>query len=147
MEIFKEDRESPYAQAFYRLIALANNIEMEIKQALKPYSLTHAQLNVLYILAKNAPEKLHSTDIKKHLIVSNPDVTRLIDRLVRKGWVKREICPENRRKIDISITSEGKALFTKAHYSAKSATGSFFDSRISREEAIQLKEIFKKIKA
>mgnify|MGYP006212296061 CR=1 FL=1 len=38
------------------------------------------------------------------------DTTRLVDRLVKKGMVTRNVCSNNRRKIDISITSKGLSM-------------------------------------
>jgi DNA-binding MarR family transcriptional regulator len=70
----------------------------------------------------------------------------LLDRLVKKGLVYRETCLENRRKIDISLTDQGKELFVSAHESAKKAIGNFFDDQITEEEAKDLRRILKKIK-
>lgn len=145
-QIFEEDKNNQHARTFYKFIALSNKLEMAIKRALKPFELTHAQLNVLYILASKSPEKLNPADIRKQLIVSNPDVTRMIDRLVVKKWVHRETCSENRRKVDLIITDLGKEVFTKAHYATKSAVGDFFSQDLDEQEAIQLRKLIKRIK-
>lgn len=145
-EIFEEDRSSQHARTFYRFVELSNKIEMTIKRALKPYGLTHAQLNVLYILAAKHPKKLNPADIRDQLIVSNPDITRMIDRLVVKNWVERETCPENRRKVDLSISAEGLETFEKAHYATKEILSDFFSGDIDEKEARQLRQLLKKIK-
>jgi len=69
-----------------------------------------------------------------------------LDRLVKKGYVERETCPENRRKIDISLTDPGRKLFTRAHLAAKLAMGNFFEERITEDEAAELRRILHKIR-
>jgi DNA-binding MarR family transcriptional regulator len=145
-QVFEEDKKDQYARTFYKLVEISNKLEMAIKKALRPFDLTHAQLNVLYVLAGRSPEKINPADIREHLIVSNPDVTRMVDRLVARKWVHRETCPENRRKVDLTITSEGLEVFERAHYAAKAAVRDFFSLDLSEKEARQLRQLVKKIK-
>ena len=144
-DVFKQDKNDSFARTFYRFVELSNKTEMAIKKALKPFGLTHAQLNVLYVLASKYPEKIHPADLKKHLIVSNPDITRMVDRLVGKNWVHREICPENRRMMDINITSEGMQVFEEAHYAAKVAVGDFFKKDLEEKETEIFRDLLRKI--
>jgi len=141
-----EDLKSIHALAYFNLLKTGSWLEELIKAALKPLNLTHAQLNALYILYENDPEPVSASTLKKKILVSNPDVTRLLDRLVRKGFVLRETCPENRRKIDISLTDPGRSLFKEAHKEAKLALGDFFENQITEEEARELRRILHKIR-
>lgn len=75
--------------------------------ALKPYGLTEVQFNVLKILKTKAPTPLPSSDISKLLISKASDVTRILDRMVKKGLVKRETPIENRRQVLVSLTGDG----------------------------------------
>ena len=142
-----EDIKSIHASAYFNLLKTGSWVEEKVKKALRSHNLTHAQLNVLYILFENDPEPVSANEVKKKILVSNPDVTRLLDRLVKKGYVLRETCPENRRKIDISLTENGKTLFEKAHLSAKQALGDFFENRITENEAKELRRILGKIRS
>jgi DNA-binding MarR family transcriptional regulator len=141
-----KDLESIHALAYFNLLKTGSWLEDIIKGALKPLNLTHAQLNVLYILNENDPEPVSASTLKKKILVSNPDVTRLLDRLVKKGFVLRETCPENRRKIDISLTDPGRSLFVEAHQVAKLALGDFFANQITEDEARELRRILHKIR-
>ncbi len=88
-----EDMKSIHALAYFNLLKTGSWVEERIKNALKPFNLTHAQLNALYILFENDPEPVSANELKKKILVSNPDVTRLLDRLVKKGYVLREYLP------------------------------------------------------
>jgi MarR family transcriptional regulator, 2-MHQ and catechol-resistance regulon repressor len=76
-------------------------------QELKPYDLSEVQFNVLRILKGKHPQPLSSGDIINLLVSQASDVTRIVDRLVKKGLVKREIPDENRRMVLISLTENG----------------------------------------
>ena len=135
-----------HALAYFNLLKTGSWVEEKIKEALKPFNLTHAQLNALHILLENDPEPVSASELKKKILVSNPDVTRLLDRLVKKGYVLRETCLENRRKINVSMTESGKNLFEKAHHAAKQSLGSFFENQITENEAKELRRILAKIR-
>ena len=146
LEALKRDVESIRARSYFTFLATASWVETRIKEALKPFKLTHAQLNALYILVQNHPEPLPAKALKEKILVSNPDVTRLLDRLVNKGYVLRETCPENRRRIDISVTESGIELFHKAHFEAKRALRNYFEEQISQDEAQELRNILNKMR-
>ncbi|QZE15001.1 MarR family transcriptional regulator [Halosquirtibacter laminarini] len=140
-----EDITTKHARAYFTFIKASSWMEKKIKGALKPFGITHVQLNVLHILYRNAPEPVSVNSIKEQLLDSNPDVTRLLDRLTKKGFISRETCPNNRRRIDITLTKEGEAILYEAHKRAKISVGDFFEKKITEEEAIELKRIIDKI--
>jgi DNA-binding MarR family transcriptional regulator len=135
-----------HAKAYFNLLLTGSWVEEQIKKALKPFDLTHAQLNVLYVLHENHPNPVSAGDIKPRILVSNPDVTRLLDRLVKKEIINRVTCPDNRRKIDVTLTPKGRALFIEAHESARLAVNNFFQEKITAEEASELRRILHKIR-
>lgn len=140
------DNNSIHALAYFNLLKTGSWVEERIKETLTPFNLTHAQLNALHILMENDPNPVSANELKNKILVSNPDVTRLLDRLVKKGFVLRETCPENRRKIDISLTDSGRKLFNEAHSAGKQSVGNFFEDKISVEEATELRRILHKIR-
>lgn len=147
LEALVTDMESERAKSYFSLLATSSWIENRIREALRSFDLTHAQLNALYILVQNHPNPIPAKTLKEKILVSNPDVTRLLDRLVKKGFVLRETCPENRRKIDISVTESGIELFNKAHFAAKKALRNYFEDQISKDEANELRKILNKMRS
>ena len=141
-----EDNNTIHALAYFNLLKTGSWVDEKIKEALNPFNITHAQLNTLYVLMGSDPKPVSANELKKRILVSNPDVTRLLDRLVNKGLVLRETCTENRRKIDISLTDSGRKLFELAHLSAKQTLGNFFENQITIDEAKELRRILHKIR-
>jgi len=131
--------------AYFNLLKTANGLDIEFKKVLDKYKLTHQQFNILRILKGSFPEPLSANDIKERMIFKNSDVTRLMDRLSGKGYIRRETCPANRRKIDILITQQGIALLAQIAPSAKTFVESFFTDKINEDEAKELYKILNKI--
>ncbi|WP_459210802.1 MarR family winged helix-turn-helix transcriptional regulator [Aquimarina rhabdastrellae] len=144
-EVLNKEMQSTHAMSYFKLIQTSSWIDMKIKKALKPYNLTHTQLNVLSILVKEHPKPMTSKAIKEQLIVLSPDITRLLDRLVKKGLTKRETNTINRREIDITVTEEGIAFYYQVHKEVVKEVNNYFEKSITEEEAKQLFKILNKI--
>ena len=80
---------------------------------LKPFGVTPEQYNVLRILRGSHPKPMMLADITCRMIDRNSNATRLVEKLRQKGFVKREICENNRRQVDISVTDEGLDVLKK----------------------------------
>ena len=85
---------------------------MEEKAAavLKEHDLTIQQYNVLRILRGQRGVPTNLSTIQERMVDKNSNTTRLVDKLITKGYVNRRVCEQNRRKVEIFITDEGSAL-------------------------------------
>ena len=72
--------------------------------------LTLQQYNVLRILRGSHPTPLPSGEIAARMIDRDPDVTRLVDRLERRGLVTRIRGRQDRRVVEVGITDKGRKL-------------------------------------
>jgi DNA-binding MarR family transcriptional regulator len=79
-------------------------------EVLKPYDLSSEQYNVLRILRGQKGNPANMCVIQERMIAKNSNTTRLIDKLLLKELVTREVCPDNRRKIEVQITPKGLEL-------------------------------------
>lgn len=78
-------------------------------QVLKPFKLSHQQYNVLRIL-RGAEGSSNLCQVQERMLDRMSNATRLVEKLRQKKLVTRELCPANRRKVDIRITQEGLEL-------------------------------------
>ena len=87
-----------------------NFISDKFSELLKPSDLSGEQYNVLRILRgqKGAPANMCA--IQDRMIAKSSNTTRLIDKLLLKELVTRNVCPVNRRKMEITITEKGLQL-------------------------------------
>ena len=94
-----------------RLLGSTNLIEGHLKSRLREhFGVTLAQFDLMSEIARDDTPKT-MTEVSKLLMVSNGNVTGLVDRLSRDGLVRREPFAADRRVTLITLTSEGKTLF------------------------------------
>jgi DNA-binding MarR family transcriptional regulator len=74
------------------------------------YELSAQQYNALRLLKAVHPGALPTNELGQRLISRAPDMTRLLDRLERRGLVERCRRDDNRRVVEVSITLAGKEL-------------------------------------
>ena len=72
--------------------------------------LTTHQYNALRILRGSHPARLACSDIAERMIERDPDITRLVDRLEKRGLVKRGRSRRDRRVVEVGITNKGLVL-------------------------------------
>ena len=82
---------------------------------------TTAQAGILFFLKQK--DMCMMSEIGQVFNIDNSAVTRLIDRLEKNGFVKRQVPPENRRAILISITPEGLEEEKKAQMIIRAING------------------------
>ncbi|MFT4851458.1 MAG: DNA-binding MarR family transcriptional regulator [Sediminicola sp.] len=89
------------------MIYTSRIVEEAIVRVLKQYDLTTPQYNVLRILRGQHGNPANLSTLQERMIDRNSNTTRLVDKLIKKGWVKRNVCKVNRRKIEMFITDDG----------------------------------------
>jgi DNA-binding MarR family transcriptional regulator len=72
------------------------------------------------------------------------DTSRIVDRLVLKGLVKKEICPADKRLVDVTITEKGQDLLKKID-AAADINGQIMQN-LSEEESEQLSTLLDKMR-
>jgi MarR family transcriptional regulator, organic hydroperoxide resistance regulator len=100
-------------QALIGLLRTAEAIKRTLAQVIEPHGITPQQYNVLRILRGAGPDGLPTLTIGERMIEQTPGVTRLIDRLERKGLVTRTPCPKDRRRVYCRISDSGLELLTE----------------------------------
>jgi DNA-binding MarR family transcriptional regulator len=88
-------------------IAAARIMEPWEKFLKSTAQLTPNQYNVLRILRGSHPTRLPCGDIAERMIARDPDITRLVDRLGRRGLVTRSRSRQDRRVVEVGITEKG----------------------------------------
>jgi len=92
------------------LLQTADTLGQEAEQLLKAAGLTGAQYNVLRILRGAEPSGLACRAIGEHMISHDPDMTRLLDRMEKRGLITRERQSDDRRVVKTRITAQGLSL-------------------------------------
>ena len=82
-------------------------------KGLKPHDISEQQFNVLRILRGQKGIAANLSTVQGRMVHKMSNTTRLIDKLIQKKLVKRNVCIENRRKIELFITEDGLDFLKK----------------------------------
>ena len=114
-------------------------------EVLKPYDLSSEQYNVLRILRGQKGNPANMCVIQERMIAKNSNTTRLIDKLLLKDLVTREVCPDNRRKIEVQITPKGLELLSELDPKVIEHE-KLFSNNLTQEELSQLNHLLEKFR-
>ncbi|SRR5690606_8346517 len=109
-EVVKSQNMQSHTRTIINLIYTASEISGKVADAVKPYDISIPQFNVLRILKGQKGQPANLSTIQERMIAKMSNTTRIVDKLIDKGLVKRTQCPQNRRKVEIFITKDGMAL-------------------------------------
>ncbi len=97
-------------EAILNVERTADCFRRECLQTLKPYGITPTQYNALRILRGAQPDGLTCSELGKRLVNSDPDITRLLERLARLGLITRRRGSCDKRMVVTMIHAKGLAL-------------------------------------
>ena len=128
-----------------RLITCTNLIDSGVRQGLhQEYDTTLPRFDILAQLDR-AGEALSMGELSRRLMVTNGNITGLIDRLVRDGLVERQPAPNDRRMQLVRLTDQGQTFFADvAMYHRQWVSDMMKD--MSRTEMNQLYDLLARLK-
>lgn len=107
--------ENPAHEALLDVVYTGLVLQKEGYQILRPFKLTDSQFNVLMLLYYQTEDgSMNQTRLGDMLLVNRSNVTGLVDRLEKSGWVKRLDDPNDRRVKLIKLTPEGEKILSQA---------------------------------
>jgi len=98
--------------AFLELLRTTDMLSRSLVKVLKTEDVSGTQYNVLRIL-RGSPEGLPCGEIASRMITRDPDITRLLDRLEKRGLISRCRETKDRRMVMARITPEGLKLLAR----------------------------------
>ncbi|WP_281229041.1 MarR family winged helix-turn-helix transcriptional regulator [Flavobacterium aquiphilum] len=125
------------------LMYTQNVIIERFNEIIKPYDISAEQYNVLRILRGQKGCPANMCIIQERMLARTSNTTRLVDKLLLKDLVTRNVCPDNRRKIEVLITQKGMDLLTELDPKVKEHED-FFAKNLTEEELIQLNTLLEK---
>ena len=133
-----------YYKTVHKIIKTGHWITDSISQEIKSYGATEPQYNVLRILSdRDKPTSV--MEITEGMVQRSSNVTRIIDKLLDKKYVIRKECSTNRRKMDISITDDGRDFLKKLDKKVHAFHYPMMDN-LSGKEADALRFLIEKMK-
>ena len=132
-----------YQKSIINLIFTFNWMNEKMNRFFEPLDITQQQFNILRIL-RGAGQPISTLQIRQRMLDKMSDTSRIVDRLIKKGLVKKTTCREDRRLVDILLTDKGKKLLLSIDELNDELDSVF--KYLSEEEARQLNFLLDKIR-
>jgi DNA-binding MarR family transcriptional regulator len=125
-------------------IRITSNYLMHVQNAFViHFGLTMPQFNILRIL-RGAKTEINVNTVKERMIEKSPNTTRLMDKLIDKGLIKRNRSIEDKRVVFVEITEKG--LDVLSEIDGKVNVNTIFETNLSNQEADLLNNLLDKVR-
>src|ERR1700733_14270208 len=111
-EINQQKFRSEYQKAGINIIYTYNWFTEQLNTIFDKWDITPRQFNILRIL-RGAGRPLSTLQIRQRMLDKMSDTSRIVDRLLKKGLVKKKPNTTDRRLVDVVITIQGQKLLEK----------------------------------
>ena len=111
-DILQSKFRNEYQKGIINLFYTYNWLNEKTKVFFDREKITSQQFNILRIL-RGAGKPISTLQIRQRMLDKMSDTSRIVDRLVIKGLVKKNTCANDKRLVDVVITDKGKKLLEK----------------------------------
>lgn len=98
--------------------------------------------NILLVLSESPDERLRLGGIARAISFGPNRLTYRLDALERRGWVRREPCPDDKRGLEAVLTDLGRAAFRKARVPHGRDIKELLLEHVTEEQAQTLLDVF-----
>lgn len=136
--------ENVFQQSLVNLIFTYHWSNQKVKEMLAPFDITPQQFNVLRILRGQYPSPSTVNLIKARILDKMSDTSRIVDRLIQKGFVDKSVNSYDKRAVDVIISDKGLSLLKKMDKEVNFST--FIAPNLTEDEATQLNVLLDKMR-
>jgi DNA-binding MarR family transcriptional regulator len=112
-DIQQQKFRNEYQKAVVNLIYTSNWMRERTSGIIEAEGITPQQFNILRILRGSHPKPLSTLQIRERMLDKMSDTSRIVDRLIAKGLVKKYICKKDRRLVDVIIAEKGLKMLER----------------------------------
>jgi DNA-binding MarR family transcriptional regulator len=134
---------NPGHKALVNILFTSNHILERLKQFLESEDITHQQYNILRIL-NNSETPLSTLKIREQMLDKMSDTSRIVERLLKKDLVNKQVCSADKRLVDVTISKKGALLIQQLDKKNDELDGII--SKLSAEEIETLNLLLDKVR-
>ena len=135
---------NPHQKAAINLLYTPPWMREKTKAVFDAEDITPQQFNILRILRGSFPQPLSTLQIRERMLEKMSDTSRIVDRLITKGLVKKLTCKNDRRLVDVIITDKGKKMLERLDEKQDEIDGVL--GNLSEKDANILSDLLDKIR-
>lgn len=143
-EIKQKQFKSSADKAVVNLLFTNNWVTRQLHRFYSLYGLSAQQFNVLRILRGMRPEPASISTLNERMLDKMSNVSRLVDKLIAKGLVDRQVSATDRRQVDVFITEKGLEVTNEISMKLDQEIESLVN--LPEEEANQLSDLLDRLR-
>ena len=144
-KLAEESLEKRHLRMWIRMLRTTRSVEARLREFLRDkYQTTLPRFDVMAALFRNE-NGLKMSALSKQLLVSNGNVTGIVDRLVADGLVVRVIVKNDRRAMLVRLSAKGHKLFTKMAKDHEALVSQLF-SELGHDDLDLMVNVFSRLK-
>lgn len=128
--------DNAYQKLAINLMYTSSQLSIQHQRFFREYGLTMQQYNVMRILRGQKGQPIGVNSLADRMIDQTSNASRLVEKLRQKGLVVREVCKNDRRQAEVSITEKGLELLSAIDNQLPGFYGAF--NALSEDDANQL---------
>ena len=109
--------------------------------------ITFNEYDVLFNLSRQEGRRLRIRDLSRHLLLTQPSVSRMVDRLVSKGLVRKEKAEGDGRGTFVCLTDSGYSLYRRLAVSHAKSIEHYVGGALNTQELNTLRTLTERISA
>ncbi len=137
-------KDDPYLKVLRPLVEAYLAFWRVDSRHIRAMRLTPSQFDVIVTLGDT--DGLTCSELSSQTLVTKGTLTGVLDRLAKKGLIKRETVPGDRRSTNIRLTEKGNALFQKCFASHVGFIRPFFERALSSDEATKARDLLNRLR-
>lgn len=135
---------SPFHKAQLNIAYTSIEMEANTQKILRAQNTTTSQINILRILKRQKGVAISVQGIQDMMLYKKSNVTRIIEKLVEKEYVKSVVKKDNKRMVDVTITKKGITYLDKMDPYFENFV-EVIKNKLTEEEATILSDLLDKI--
>ena len=140
------DRSSAVIGAWESLFRAQVSVIRELSREFPGGEISFNEYDVLFNLSRQEGHQLRIRDLSRHLLLSQPSVSRMVDRLASRALVRKESDPGDGRGTFVCLTDEGYALFRRVAVAHAESINRHVGTNLSIDELHELTRLTDRIR-
>ena len=140
------ERSNAAVNAWESLFRAQVTVLRELTREFPSGEISFNEYDVLFNLTKQDGRRLRIRDLSRHLLLTQPSVSRMVDRLVTKGLVRKESDPGDGRGTFVCLTDAGYALYRRVAVVHAASISRYVGSALSDDELDALRALTDRIR-
>jgi DNA-binding MarR family transcriptional regulator len=145
-EIKQKAFQSVFLKAHVNILFTASWLTYRTEGIFRNHRLTLQQYNLLRILRGSSPNPVSIKELMDRMIDKTSNASRLVDKLEQKGFAIRTIAEDDKRRVDVFLTSEGLHIVNMATIEVEAKIDTLF-SGITQEQLSVLNGILDSVRS